>query len=224
MPSDFIIYGQACFRIQPPAPQPIGVPHCDAHYGHQAGKTLILTLTLTHYGHQAGQNLTHYGHQAGQNLPHHGHQAGQNLTCYGHQAGQINFWLPLVDVEGSSTLHVESSPGQGDFHPLNLKYGEVARFYGNQCIHYTVPNDTDTTRLSLDFRVVPGGVFNPNPSVARGQYRVVEGGFANATSDPNQVREGGEAQCSNAYYRRCERRVEGGWALWTPWLEPDIDT
>ena len=28
MASDFIVYGQCCFRIQPPSPVAIGVPHC----------------------------------------------------------------------------------------------------------------------------------------------------------------------------------------------------
>ena len=28
-------------------------------------------------------------------------------------------------------------------------------FWGNQCLHYTLPNDTDTTSVSIDFRVVP---------------------------------------------------------------------
>jgi len=32
--------------------------------------------------------------------------------------------------------------------------GEFVRFYGNQVWHYTVNNDTDHTRVSLDFRVI----------------------------------------------------------------------
>ena len=32
----------------------------------------------------------------------------------------------------------------------------VHRFYGNALMHWTVPNTTDTTRVSLDFRAVPG--------------------------------------------------------------------
>ena len=33
--------------------------------------------------------------------------------------------------------------------------GQCVLFWGNQCLHYTLPNDTDTTRVSIDFRVVP---------------------------------------------------------------------
>ena len=42
---------------------------------------------------------------------------------------------------------VESKPGLRDFHPLNLKYGQVCRFYGNKCTHFCVPNDTAVTRV-----------------------------------------------------------------------------
>ena len=27
--------------------------------------------------------------------------------------------------------------------------------WGNACYHHTLPNDTDTTRVSVDFRVIP---------------------------------------------------------------------
>ena len=40
--------------------------------------------------------------------------------------------------------------------PLEGSWGDVHRFYGNTLMHWTVPNTTDTTRVSLDFRAVPG--------------------------------------------------------------------
>jgi len=80
---------------------------------------------------------------------------------YHHQPAEINWWLPLSDeVFGGNTLHVESKPGLGDFHPLNLKYGQVCRFYGNKCMHYCVPNDTAITRVSIDFRTVPESYYD----------------------------------------------------------------
>ena len=158
LPSDWIIYGQCCLRVQPPAPLAIGVPHCDAHYG--------------------------------------------------HQPGQINFWLPLVDVHGSCSLHVESAPGVGDFHPLTLQYGELGRFYGNKCIHYAVANDTDTTRISLDFRIVPGSCFDPAPTFEvegdSRRFEVAKGGFA---------KQDDEVMARNAYYRRCNRTLDGAFVL-----------
>ena len=38
--------------------------------------------------------------------------------------------------------------------------GTLHRFYGNGCRHFTVPNTTDITRVSLDLRVVPGPLYD----------------------------------------------------------------
>lgn len=73
---------------------------------------------------------------------------------YGRQPTEINVWLPLVDVAGNNSLWVESARDRGDFHPLNLKYGQFARFWGSQCEHFTKANTTNVTRVSLDFRVI----------------------------------------------------------------------
>lgn len=72
-----------------------------------------------------------------------------NDCDYNHQQSEINFWLPLTDVFGSNTMWVESEENKNDFHPVTLKYGEYISFYGNKCRHYTIPNVTDKTRMSL---------------------------------------------------------------------------
>lgn len=82
---------------------------------------------------------------------------------YNHPASEINFWIPLTRTFGSNTLYAESSPGLGDFHPFELEYGQGCRFYGNKCRHYTVPNTTDTTRVSFDLRVIPGFYYHRYP-------------------------------------------------------------
>lgn len=74
---------------------------------------------------------------------------------YGHQVHEVNFWLPVTRTIGSNSLFAESAPGRGDFEPFELQYGEVQRFWGSQCQHYTLANETETTRVSIDFRVVP---------------------------------------------------------------------
>jgi hypothetical protein len=46
---------------------------------------------------------------------------------YGHQPGEINFWFPLSDASlTKTTLHVESVPDLGDFHPLGQRASERA--------------------------------------------------------------------------------------------------
>ena len=72
-----------------------------------------------------------------------------------HVDTEINIWVPVTNVWGQNTLQTESEPGLGDFHPLEARYGEAVRFWGNQCTHFTVPNSTDHTRVSFDFRVIP---------------------------------------------------------------------
>lgn len=75
----------------------------------------------------------------------------------GHQPAEINFWLPLTTVSGTNSLWLESEPQKGDFQDVRLKYGQLLKFNGYQCQHYTLPN-TDATavcRVSFDFRVIP---------------------------------------------------------------------
>ena len=74
---------------------------------------------------------------------------------YHHSPNEVNFWLPLTPCYSTNTLWSESSPGVGDFHPFQLVPGQIMQFYGNQCVHYTMPNETDATRMSIDFRVIP---------------------------------------------------------------------
>lgn len=73
----------------------------------------------------------------------------------GHHPAEINFWVPLTDVEGSSALWMETAPGEGDFHAVPLRVGQALRFNGSLCRHHTVPNVTGCTRVSFDLRAVP---------------------------------------------------------------------
>ena len=68
-------------------------------------------------------------------------------------------------------------PGAGDFRPFELSVGEGMRFNGNECRHFTVPNDTDVTRVSIDFRVIPKALFRNDHAGFIGEYktRVAEG-------------------------------------------------
>jgi hypothetical protein len=101
---------------------------------------------------------------------------------YWHDSNEINYWVPLVPVSGSNSLWSESEPGKGfcdlsshphstyiappvgDFHSFDLDgtAGELMRFYGNGCQHYTTENETTTCRVSFDFRVIPASLFRLN--------------------------------------------------------------
>ena len=73
-----------------------------------------------------------------------------------HPPGEINIFLPLTKCEESNTMWVESIPGLGDFQPLVMEYGQFFIGYLNRCRHGNKVNTTSNTRVSFDFRVVPG--------------------------------------------------------------------
>ena len=85
---------------------------------------------------------------------------------YYHDSNELNFWMPLSRVWGSNTLWSESSPGAADYAPFECGPGEVVRFYGNRCRHYTTRNDEAGTRVSIDFRVIPHHLFQPPTELA----------------------------------------------------------
>ena len=82
-------------------------------------------------------------------------------AMYGHGPCSVNCWLPLtaLDARGLNSLHVESEPGAEDFRPIRARVGEIRVFDGSACAPYTVANESAETRVSLDLRVVPGGLF-----------------------------------------------------------------
>jgi hypothetical protein len=81
-------------------------------------------------------------------------------ASYHHQPTECNIWLPVTPVAGNNSLFVESAPGRADFHALEALPGQYVRFWGNQVEHFTEANDTHTTRVSFDVRVVPACLFD----------------------------------------------------------------
>lgn len=99
---------------------------------------------------------------------------------YHHQPLEVNIWIPLTNARASNTLWVESSPGAADFAPFEACPGEGIRFWGHSCEHYTLPNETDETRVSFDFRVLPTSLYRetyPNSHRKDGLARFGLGGF-----------------------------------------------
>ena len=114
-------------------------------------------------------------------------------SIYFHQRGQVNFWIPATATFGSNSLWAESAPCRGDYHPFEAWPGQIVRFYGNQCVHFTLPNETFATRVSLDARAVPGPCFDPDPPEAR--------------------RDGRPLFQVGGYYAEALRTSDGTWAI-----------
>ena len=79
-----------------------------------------------------------------------------------HPLGEINIILPLTEMFSTNAVWHESIPGMGDWKPLEIKYGEYLIGYLNQCRHGNKTNMTNYTRVSFDFRVVPGFAYDEN--------------------------------------------------------------
>ena len=74
---------------------------------------------------------------------------------YNHQLGEINFSIAVTNMKDTSAIWIESVPGLGDYHPINMRKGEFAIFDGNRCRHGNKINETGYTRVSFDFRILP---------------------------------------------------------------------
>jgi hypothetical protein len=75
-------------------------------------------------------------------------------TAYGHSIGNLNFHIPLTPSFGTNALFTESHPGKEDWHGLTTKSpGLGFLFDGARCLHFTLENTTNITRVSIDFRI-----------------------------------------------------------------------
>jgi len=72
----------------------------------------------------------------------------------GHSIGNISFHVPLTATYATNAVYVESRPGREDWHPLSTSApGLGFQFDGARCLHFNLKNETDITRVSLNFRV-----------------------------------------------------------------------
>lgn len=51
---------------------------------------------------------------------------------YHHPSGEMNFQLSFTDMFGTNSCCYETEPEKEDFRPVEMKYGQVFRFYGNE--------------------------------------------------------------------------------------------
>merc|ERR1719401_395270 len=122
---------------------------------------------------------------------------------YGHHPCSVNMYVPLTRIEGTATLFLETRPGGEDWHPIVGNYGLVKHFAGAMCAHWTPENNTSFTRVSLDFRMIPGDCFRALKC----------GKEASGTKDVYREKVG--------YYSRCKFEPASGWTRDGPLQDPD---
>ena len=75
-------------------------------------------------------------------------------TAGGHSIGCLQFHIPLTPSFGTNALYTESYPGREDWHPLVTRsVGLGFLFDGARCLHYNMENTTESTSVSLNFRI-----------------------------------------------------------------------
>ena len=77
-----------------------------------------------------------------------------------HPDGEINFCIPLTNMNNTTAVWSETVPGKKDFFPMNAKLGQFYTFNGNKCTHGNKINNTDEVRFSFDFRILPKKFYN----------------------------------------------------------------
>jgi ectoine hydroxylase-related dioxygenase (phytanoyl-CoA dioxygenase family) len=81
---------------------------------------------------------------------------------YNHGTTEVNFWMPFVNTNEYNTIWMESKEDKGDYRSYKVNYGEILVFDGANLIHGNKNNDSLSTRVSVDFRLVDPSKFIPN--------------------------------------------------------------
>jgi hypothetical protein len=160
--TEFFVQAKPCIRFQQPSNKRTTIPHCDSFYGHQPGQ-INFWLPLTR---SFGSNSLYSESEPGKRDF---HSFDCNLNLVNNNNNNNNHLLG-DSVNGG---HQEQSKicdcdndndnNDNDNGKMTIDTGnvtEMMRFYGNECVHFTEANRTEITRVSLDFRVVPGFVYD----------------------------------------------------------------
>ncbi len=77
---------------------------------------------------------------------------------FGHKRGR-EF---LKEIDGTNTIWVESEEDKGDYKAIDVEYGECVQWNGANLTHGNKQNLTNTTRVSVDFRIIPFSKYKPS--------------------------------------------------------------
>ena len=82
----------------------------------------------------------------------------------GHYENELNIILPLTLMFDSNTIQFEKKPNSkisyDQYESLTLISNCISINYFNKCMHYNKINKTNNTRVSFDFRIIPGSLYN----------------------------------------------------------------
>ena len=99
---------------------------------------------------------------------------------YNHNPLEVNYFLPMTMGYDTNTVWHESEPGKKDYSPMVVEYGNIIEWDGANCEHGTKLNETEDTRISFDFRILPWSGYKkhkPKNSITRNNKLDIGGYF-----------------------------------------------
>ncbi len=81
------------------------------------------------------------------------HKDGESK--YGVSANSLNLWIPLTRTWGNNSIHIEDGIDSKKYRAIDLNPGEILVFDAYNLTHGSYPNDTGSSRVSIDIRFVP---------------------------------------------------------------------
>ena len=78
-----------------------------------------------------------------------------NDKSYSHSTEEVNIFLPITDAKKLIRYGAESEENLADYSPMNAEYGEYYIWDGANLKHGNKINQSDVSRFSVDFRVMP---------------------------------------------------------------------
>jgi hypothetical protein len=91
---------------------------------------------------------------------------------FGHHSEEMNYIIPITHMFGSNSIFYEPSINS-DIHPtqfenLVLNTNQFAQAYFNKLRHCNKINQTNSTRISFDIRIIPYSKYEENLDYFRG--------------------------------------------------------
>jgi hypothetical protein len=97
---------------------------------------------------------------------------------------ELNYYLPFTNAYGTNTIWVESEEDKGDYKAMDVKYGECVQWNGANLTHGNKKNITNSTRISVDFRVIPYSKYKPsNHGAINTKIEFALGGYYKTTKN-----------------------------------------
>lgn len=78
---------------------------------------------------------------------------------YNHSVYEMNIFLPITNAFGNNAIWVREDK---EF-PIECEYGNIIKWNSSVLLHGNKINNTDSSRVSIDFRFLPKDKYNPEP-------------------------------------------------------------